>query len=72
MSKLLIAQIALTVISVFSLLAIGVQIFGFGHINPAVLLPWAYVAVICQFGALMCLIIRVCEMIRERKQNKQE
>lgn len=67
MSKLWIAQLVCTVVTVFALLVIGMQIFGLGKIDPDVILPWAYTAEVGVVGMLICAFIRLCVKSREKK-----
>ena len=67
MSKLWIAQLVCAVVTVFALLVIGMQIFGLGHIDPDVILPWAYTAGAGMVGMLISGFIRLCALSREKK-----
>lgn len=67
MSKLWIAQLVCTVVAVFALLVIGVQLYGLGRIDPDVILPWAYTAGVGMVGMLICGVIRLCVLSREKK-----
>lgn len=50
MSKLLIAQVAFMIVLAVGAFALGAEIFA-GHMDPDVILPWAYVAAFGWFGA---------------------
>ena len=56
-----------TVVTVFALLVIGMQIFGLGKIDPDMLLLWAYTAEVGLVGMLICGVIRLCIKLREKK-----
>lgn len=64
MSRWLIAQLVFVMVLVVALLELGVEIIGPGHMNPDVILPWAYVAAASWVGATICLIVRVCVKMR--------
>ena len=67
MSKLWIAQLVCGVVAVFALLVIGMHIYGLGHMDPDVILPWAYTAAVGMGGMLICGIIRLCVLLRAKK-----
>ena len=66
MKKLLIAQVTFAFVLTVALFALGAEIF-VGHMNPDVLLPWAYVAAVGWFGALVCAVIRLKIWLENRK-----
>ena len=66
MSKLLIAQIVFVLILAVAVLALGNEIF-VGHMDPDVLLPWAYVAAVGWFGGWICLVLRLSIWFRNKK-----
>ena len=72
MSKLLIAQIICVIVAAFAMLVIGVQIFGWGHIRPEEILPWAYVALAGWVGMLVCLFIRLSVKFRRIEKKLGE
>ena len=67
MSKLWIAQIAMAVVTLFALLVIGMHLFGWGRVDPDVILPWAYTAAASQCGMLICLFLRLFLKRREER-----
>ena len=68
MSKLLMAQVAFALVLTVALFALGAEIF-VGHMNPDVILPWAYVAAVGWFGAWVCAILRLNIWFKNRKKD---
>lgn len=69
---LLIAQVVFALVLFVALLALGMQIFGTGHINADVILPWAYTAAAGWCGAWICLVIRLCTALGKRRKSDEQ
>ena len=71
MSKLLIAQIAFVAILFVAVVAMGMEIFA-GHMNPDVILPWAYVAAVGWCGGLTCAILRLNTLLKRKREEESK
>ena len=68
-SKLLIAQVVFVFVQVIAVIALGMEIFT-GHMNPDILLPWAYVVAVGFTGGWTCLVVRLYLRYREKAKQK--
>ena len=71
MSKLLIAQMGFALVLFVAVVAMGMEIFA-GHMNPDVILPWAYVAAVGWCGGLVCAILRLSILMRKKKEEESK
>ena len=71
MSKLLIAQMGFALVLFVAVVAMGMEIFA-GHMNPDVILPWAYVAAAGWCGGLVCAILRLNIWLKKKKGEENK
>ena len=71
MSRLLMIQIVLTLALALCAAAMGMQIFGWGRIDPDALLPWAYGAAASWCGMLVCMVARLCVWFRRWMASRE-
>lgn len=68
MSKLFVAQLAFVFVLFIAVLALGAEIF-VGHMNPDVILPWAYVAAVGFAGGWICQVARLYLRYRDKTRE---